>query len=201
MNTPGCSFEHACFISYKRPPEGAPEEHFYRKFVTAFQKRLEFYLTTPIRSFVDEDLSPGAHYPADLSQKLCKSVCFIVILTPEYLDSSWCQAEWRAMLDFEAKRLENRAGLVIPVVLRGEIQQWETRYERKPVDLRVHVPDQLKNIKHSSKIKRIADIVGDLVQTVGQQVPNCEGFKVSFDVEKDILAFSPPYVDPDPLGR
>lgn len=195
------AFEHACFISYKRPPIGAPERHFYRQFVLALRDRLEYYLPTNIRSFLDEDADPGASYPIELSRKLCKSVCFVAVLTPEYLDSSWCQAEWRAMIDFEAKRLvREQFGLVIPVVLRGELKQWETLYNRKPVDLRVDVPGQLSNIKRSIAIKQIADIVAKFVETIGSAGADCQNFRLSVDLTSDVLRPSASFTDPNPLA-
>ena len=135
MALKGSPFEHACFISYKHPPPAAPEHNFYTEFVRALRERLEFYLPTNIRTFLDEDADPGAAYPIDLAQKLCKSVCFVAVLTPEYLDSNWCQAELDAMTGFETKRLGNgQMGLVIPVVLRGDVRQWESIFRRKSVD-------------------------------------------------------------------
>src|SRR5262245_1626911 len=99
----GNGFENACFISYKHPPKNAPSDHFYREFAIQFRKQLERYLSTTIRTYLDEDADPGSAYPTELSLNLCKSVCMIAVLVPEYPDSSWCKAEWNSMERLEAK--------------------------------------------------------------------------------------------------
>jgi hypothetical protein len=146
MPASGNGFKHACFISYKHPPREASGPNFYQDFVRALRERIEYYLQTKIRTYLDEDADPGTSYPTELSQSLCQSVCLIAVLTPDYFDSSWCKAEWEAMIKLEEKRL-GKAGLIIPVVLRGDVKQWESAHKRKPFDLRVDVTSQLKGVK------------------------------------------------------
>lgn len=158
-------------------------------------------MPTNIRTYLDEDADPGISYPTELSQKLCSSVCFVAVLTPEYLDSSWCQAEWEAMVAFEAKRLgPSQKGLVIPVVLRGEIKQWESRYNRKPVDLRVDLPSQLHNIKRSSAIKDIVDIITKFVAKAGDPCADCRTFRLSIDLGPEVVSAPSSFTDPNPLA-
>ncbi len=192
-------FEHACFISYKHPPKTAQENHFYKEFVETFRERLEFYLDTPIRSYVDTDADPGSSYPVELAQTLCKSVCMIAILVPEYPDSNWCRAEWEAMEKLEALRLKGARGLIIPIALRRAANEWNALLQRKPVDFsKVSVPRvQLNSVKHSQKISEIADVIRKFVAQVPETCENCWDFKFSLGEEE--LNPQPTFKDPSPF--
>jgi hypothetical protein len=193
-------FEHACFISYKHPPKNAPDAHFYREFARVLKGRLEFYLPTPIRTFIDEDADIGSSYPMELSRKLCRSVCMVAVLTPEYPDSSWCDAEWKAMELWESKRLgPNQKGLIIPVVSRGDVRQWEEHFKRKPVDLRVDLPSsQLFSVGNSRKIRQIAEIVSTFVTNVTDPCEDCAVFQLNVGTEQ--VRTPPSFKVPSPLS-
>ena len=196
----GNNFEHACFISYKHPPKTAREGHFYEVFVEAFRERLEHFLNTPIRTFVDRDLDPGSPYPTELARSLCKSVCMIAILVPEYPDSNWCRAEWEAMEKLEVLRLNGQRGLIIPIALRRTAAEWNAFFTRTPVDFsKVSVPKiQLRGVKHSQKISDIADQIKKFVDQVQETCENCVDFKFSLGVEE--LKPEPTFKDPNPLA-
>jgi len=191
-------FEHACFISYKHPPKNAPEEFFYQSYVRALKKGLEYYLATEFRTFLDEDADPGSFYPKNLSQTLCKSVCMLAVLTPDYQDSNWCRAEWEAMENFEAKRLGGRRGLIIPIVARGKVKDFENRFKRTAVDLVVALPAQLKNPKNAAKVQKLAGIIDNWVRQVHDPCEDCTTFE--FNLGPEELTFPPSYNDPDPLA-
>ena len=192
----GNKFKNACFISYKHPPKTARESNFYQEFVTAFRERLEYFLNTEIRTYVDLDADPGSAYPTELPQQLCESVCMIAVLVPEYPDSNWCQAEWDAMEKFETLRLgTGKRGLIIPIALRRPADEWNNRYKRKPLDFsKVSVPNQLKGVKHSAKIQDIADMIKDLVDTVKETCEDCGGFR--FNIQEEVLKAEPTIEDP-----
>ena len=192
-------FEHACFISYKHPPANAPDAHFYREFVRVFKDRLEYYLPTKIRTYIDEDADIGSSYPMELSRKLCNSVCMVAVLTPEYPDSSWCDAEWKAMELWESRRLgPNQKGLIIPVVSRGDVRQWEAYFKRKPVDLRVDLPRvQLKTVKNSRKIHEIAQVIQTLFNKVKDPCEDCAVFQLNVGIEQ--MRTPPSFSVPSPL--
>ena len=104
------SLEHACFISYKHPPERPAARrvaHFYTEFVDAFKARLDSFLTINPDIYSDAVLKsgPGKPYPQELSRNLCGSACLIAILVPEYWESSWCLAEWEAMTKLAEQRV------------------------------------------------------------------------------------------------
>jgi hypothetical protein len=99
------AYKYACFISYKRPPNwlsqagalGAPAPHVWSDFAEAFQQRLNYYLTTPVPSFLDVKLQPGTNFRETLAQNLCHSFCMVALVVPQYFESPWCNAEWNAM--------------------------------------------------------------------------------------------------------
>ena len=81
------------------------------------QKRLVKFLTIGLQPYRDDQLrsKPGVDYPVELSRQLCRSVCLLAILSPEYWESNWCCAVWKAMEKLEAKRLPGKCALIIPV--------------------------------------------------------------------------------------
>jgi len=200
MTPVGTTFEHACFISYKRPPKKAGENHFYMEFVETFRERLEFYLNTSIRSYVDTQADPGFSYPTEISRELCKSVCMIAIMVPEYPDSNWCRAEYEAMEKLEQLRIKGERRLIIPIALRRTASEWNAVLKRKPVDFsRVSVPrTQLNNIKHSQKIQEIADQIIKLVAEVKDPCEDCVNFQFSVGIEE--LSDQPTFTDPNPFS-
>lgn len=200
MPPSGNKFKNACFISYKHPPKWASGNHFYKEFVLALRNRLEFYLNTEMKIFLDLDADPGASYPEALSRELCQSVCMIAVMVPEYPDSNWCRAEWEAMEGFEAKRLgKGKRGLIIPIVLRRTAAEWSALLNRRPVDFsKVSVPkEQLKGTKHSEKIQQIAQVITDLVRRIKDSCEDCSEFRVNLGAEQ--LKPEPTFKDPDPF--
>ena len=197
----GNGFEHACFISYKHPPKTAPPNHFYREFAIHFQKVLERHLSTPIRSYLDENADIGSAYPEDLSRRLCRSVCMIAILVPEYPDSNWCAAEWAAMEKLETKRLGGNRGLILPIALKRSADDWNRLYQRKPADFsKVAVPaNQLESVKQVQKIQAIAAKIEALVTQVHETCEDCTQFMLTIGEEK--LNPTPTFTDPSLFER
>ena len=89
----------------------------WSQFAETFAGLLQDRLTTNTTVFWDEKLNhdPGKPYPDELSRNLCQSVCMVAVLVPQYLESAWCMAEWRAMERLEIQRL-GKQGLIIPVI-------------------------------------------------------------------------------------
>lgn len=125
----------------------------------------------------------------------------IAIMVPEYPDSNWCQAEWKAMEKFEELRLgSGKRGLIIPIALRRTPEEWNALLKRKPVDFsKVSVPkDQLNNVKHSEKIKAIAELITAWVSEVQNTCEDCEKFQ--FALPKEELKSNPTFKDPSPFA-
>ena len=199
MCPPVAKFEYACFISYKHPPKAAPDDHFYREYVKSLKSMLERYLVTEIRTFLDENADPGTAYPIHLPQSLCKSVCMIAVLTPEYPDSKWCTAEWQAMEGLEAKRLGNgQKGLIIPIVAQGNVRELENIFKRKALDLKVALASQLRNAKKAAQIQELARQIAKFVKQLPDPCENCAGF--TFELGSEETTYPPKYKDPDPFA-
>lgn len=193
--------ENACFISYKHPPNQY-EAHLYNEFVKAFEKKLKTFLTTKLPPYHDDQLKLGGAYPEELSQKLCRSVCLVAVLTPDYPDSNWCVGEWKAMEKLESKRLgPGKKGLIIPVLLRGDPREWEKFVgERVYVDLRVSKPKtQLDSVKNRQKIEEIALRISEYAKKVMDPGEDCESFHITLGLEQQKPL--PTLKDPDPLAR
>src|SRR5262249_55224997 len=87
------AYTFACFISYKRPPKRnerpdivitrPTRPHIWIQFSRAFKEQLDQFLNTNVISFRDEDIPPGAGYPAALSQNLCRSMCMVALVVPQ----------------------------------------------------------------------------------------------------------------------
>lgn len=194
-------FEHACFISYRHPhtPYIPSVRHFWIQFVEEFQRGLEQYLTVPLRSYRDDALraQPGVAYPQELSERLCRSVCLVAIIVPDYWESGWCVGEWRAMEAFERARL-GKAGLIIPILFRGDRHAVQRRVKpRQYVDFsNVTKPVQLRNIGNLKKIEHIARMIDEHVRRLAALQVDCE----RFEIETVLDAANAAAAEPDPFA-
>lgn len=197
-------YEYACFISYRHPPNQY-EKHFYNEFVEALEDGLKSFLTTSLLPYRDDQLgfNPGVAYPQELSRKLCRSVCLVAVLTPDYPDSNWCRGEWQAMEKLETNRLGvGRKGLIVPIILRGNLEEWRSFVgDRVWVDLRlVQKPrEQLDSVKNRRKIEDIAQQISKFVQTLLDPCEDCDQFQICLGPEQ--RKSIPTLKDPDPLSR
>lgn len=197
-------FKNACFISYKHPPPNAPPNHNFYVFANAIQSRINACLTVNIAAYRDDDLKsyPGIKYPAALSEELCKSVCLVAILVPQYWESSWCRAEWQAMENFESKRLgkNKKEGLIFPVIYRGETEKWRKLIGvREPTELNVVKPaTQLNNVSNLEKIEKIADRIEKFVNMLKKPYVNCNEFRIPIVGEEDEIGTT--FGDPNPIA-
>jgi TIR domain len=180
-------FAYASFISYKHPPATAAKRgvrHYWIEFIECFQERLAAYLSIDLPLYRDPqlDMEPGAPYPRELAEALCRSACMVAILVPDYLESDWCLSEWRAMESLEARRLgPGKAGLIIPVIFRGEPEELRQIYgTRQRVDLRcVQRPAVDLNTKSSRRqLETIATRISKLVKSLDDPCEYCATFEI-----------------------
>jgi hypothetical protein len=196
--------EHACFISYKHPPE-VPDgprvfSHFWTEFIDAFQSRLQSYLTVNPNIYWDPQLHdvPGSPYPAELSRNLCRSACLVAILVPEYMESTWCRAEWNAMRGLAARRSSKGVRAhVIPVLFRGQAEVAEA-FVGEPVivDFR-HIVSPARDLgmkRNRRTMEHIASQIDDAVRQLTDIEP-CDSFMIPIDDQPPGADFD----DPDPL--
>jgi len=194
-------FQHSCFISYKHPlvhDKLQVHKHYWMEFVTAFQEKLENYLTVGLSTYRDEDLraQPGIRYPAELARNLCQSVCMIAILVPEYMESDWCVGEWRGMQELERMRNVGAGDFIIPVLFRGDPERTrEFVGSRLFIDFRhIYRPRTDLNTRDSRRtLENIAERVADLAKQISPS--DCNAFVI--DVGEDVA--KPRLDDPSPL--
>ena len=196
-------YEYSCFVSYKHPPvhEGSGAiRHFWMEFIMAFQARLDSYMTLRLSIYRDDQLrsKPGVNYPPALSSKLCRSVCMIAILVPEYLESSWCLAEWRAMerLEKERAKLSASDSFIIPIIYRGQDNQFDTLCgTREYCDFRGVISPwkQLNSIWCRQQIEEIACRIAEL----SRRKSSTDCSKFSIEAGEEVV--SPRFDDPNPL--
>jgi TIR domain len=206
------SYKFACFISYKRPPQRVPQSgivprvrlrrHYWDEFAESFEQELNRYLILDVLAFRGANLAPGTLYPKALSESLCRSLCLVALVVPQYFESAWCIAEWNAMLNFEATRLpRSQKSLIFPVVLGGDPSELQTRFGgRKWHDFRsVNTPArQLANSEHRQKIRLIADEINSLGDILKNLSPTgCDQFSLGLGPD----SITPIFLEPSPLMR
>jgi TIR domain len=129
-------FEYACFVSYRnsRKVDGLISS-FALELTHALEQYLDAHLVDDISQYDNEHLvfldrrilDEGDFLPPALGQGLAKSLCWIVVFTPNYLGGAlWCASELHTMLELETARFSqlelnhSNKSFVIPLVLRGK---------------------------------------------------------------------------------
>jgi MinD-like ATPase involved in chromosome partitioning or flagellar assembly len=116
------------FVSYAQA--GSVLSEWNRRFVATTQHLVGAELGRPVQFFVDLE-DPAEARLDEQRERLRRSRALLAILTPQYLASSWCLAEWQAFEDREHAELRR---LVVPVALRGA-SSFPTRFrERAMID-------------------------------------------------------------------
>jgi len=208
------AYSFACFISYKRPPRlqtpanvlARPQpKHLWLQFAEAFENQLRTFLNLQIPVFLDEHLQPGTDYPREFARNLCKSVCMVALVVPEYFESRWCLAEWEAMKSLEAGRLgPGKVGLIIPVICVGDRTSVEPFFgNRQGFDLAgiVSPARQLNSVRNRAKIQSIADIINRFSRTLTGPTLDCDAYTLKMgpdDVGADEIV--PQIAEPSPFG-
>jgi hypothetical protein len=106
------------FISYARGDDQADDEG-EAGWVTTIKRLLEKRLFRPLGQncdvWMDHRLATGADLPAELEAKVRASAILLIVLSPGYLASSWCEREMELFLD-EAANWEHRTSSRVFVV-------------------------------------------------------------------------------------
>jgi len=144
-------FEYACFISYRnsRLTDGLISS-FARELAFALEQYLDAHLIDDIQKndnnymvFLDKHvIKSGDFLPNLLGQGLCKSMCWIIVYTPNYLRGAlWCASELNTMLRLQEERIKRLSvgkqskPFIIPIMLRGS-------QEDVPTGLRNYIANQ-----------------------------------------------------------
>lgn len=167
--------KNACFISYCHG-EGPLMMRFVKEFKEALSSSIEPYLD--IKAFVDhEKLSPGDRYNDALAQAICESVCMIAIVVPKYFNHDYCLKELEMMKKIEKIRVKkigqnalNNKGLVIPIILRGEIKNLPDEDMKRHIHccdfskFNTSQPNINKSRLFVSEIEKIAKFIYDVYE-------------------------------------
>ena len=192
--------QHACFVSYRHPPPaagGRQYEHAWISFVQTVVNMLVGNLGVNRSVYWDLQLrsSGGAIYPEELSRNLCRSACMVAILQPEYLESDWCRAEWRAMEELERRRgAAASAGIIIPIWYRGDTAVGEFAGLRPPLDFRrVVLPSQLtRSIPINRMLQQACGRIDGLVRAIADAGVDCQSWQINVGPDTTV----PRVVDP-----
>lgn len=158
-------FEYACFISYRnsRHIEGLLSE-FSRQLCDALERTLDTYLYDDISRddhpdmvFLDENVIKTGDFISPLMGKaLCKSICWLVIFTRNYLGGSlWCASELQGMFHLEEKRFQSLGlanpdfSFIVPILFKGDEND---------------MPDEIKRRAFEKDFKRFTLAVKDITQ-------------------------------------
>lgn len=81
-------FEYACFLSYRHLEQSQLAEQFIDELSSALQGELGAWVEE--RLFIDsERIRAGAFFNPALADALCRSVCMLVVYTPNYFSKSY----------------------------------------------------------------------------------------------------------------
>lgn len=131
------NFEYALFVSYRnsRLKENGLLSTFARELTDALERILDPYLYEDIgRSrnnhmvFLDEKIIAGGDWIVkEVSEGLCRSVCWVLVFTRNYLSGSlFCASELKGMTELQKERKKRMGNsldqsLIIPVLFRGDL--------------------------------------------------------------------------------
>jgi len=182
---------HSGFISYKHPPaaDSLPAaRHFRLEFVEAFEERVNFYRQTALTTYRDAQLrtAGGVHYPVELARNLCRSVCMIAVLSPEYMESTWCRGEWQAMEHLEQMRnIDKVDGCIIPILFRGPADKaQEFVGDRQLLDFKIDMPGiQLRTINNRQRLEAIGERIARLARCASPV--DCADFEIPVGEDTD----------------
>ncbi len=111
------------FVSYRHKPPMLDwvHNHFQPLLMQWLPNFMPYNHQTKI--FIDLQIETGAEWPLKLRQALSMSRCLLPIWSPQYFQSSWCQAELQTMLRREQllglRTGENPSGLIYAVLFAG----------------------------------------------------------------------------------
>jgi hypothetical protein len=162
---------YACFVSYHRGVRSLLQQ-FMNDLTEAFASELDAWFPREMTVYRDTELVAGDRFEEELARVLCQSLCMVLVYTPQYGASNFCQREYAAMKRIERHRLERLGadqqagrGMIIPVVLRG------TRYLPAHLKSRTYLDfsgyttaDQsiIRNKAYVDEIKRVAEHIYEL---------------------------------------
>ncbi len=164
---------------------------------------LDDYKSLPIFKD-DRSIEVGDKIHPAIAEALCKSVCVILIYTPNYLseEKPYCASELEAVLRLEKERIAKlseasaKTGLLITIILRGDRNELpQLLKDRDNEDFSafaLHTTEIRRNKKFSPQIQQIAKKIKShcgLFDKAQSWCGDCEKFKMlDIKTEKDKLS-------------
>ena len=112
---------------------------------------------------------------------------------PDYLESEWCLAEWKAMEKLEQQRLGKERELILPILLQGDRKQIEDFVGTKIyMDLSkvVDPAQELNTTEYRREIKKLAELIDERVKKLDDAEVDCSDFSIDVPEAED-------YEDPE----
>jgi hypothetical protein len=126
----------------------------------------------------------------------------IALVVPEYFESNWCSAEWKAMTSLEEKRLgKGMFQLIFPVICTGDPATLRPKFgPRTDVDLRdiVSPAKQMDSVRTLTKIRSIAEKINNLAKTLPASNIDCNAYSLG-KIGPDVSV--PEFHEPSPFQR
>ena len=146
------SYEHDVFVSYAHvddEPELGEKDGWVTTLVSTLKKRLAQKLgrSDALSLWMDHELLGHAGVSRQIADALERTATFIVILSPGYIASSWCQREMSAFLGHVAKRRQSSSSQIF-VVRRDKIDGREPEELAELPGYQFWVQDDLKPTTH-----------------------------------------------------
>lgn len=190
--------KHSCFVSY-----AAGQHDLIKRFVAeltnALGSSLEPRIPRGLTVFWDQsEIVAGVRFEEELARAICRSLCMILVYTPNYERSLYCQREFAAMQKLQRHRFREmmwptpELGMIIPVILRG-------RRDDLPAVIRNHIhcldftryttanQPIWRNHEFMRHIERIAEYIDGLYRTFERtgfdRHLDCAGFKLPVDIK------------------
>jgi hypothetical protein len=160
------TYEYDVFVSYRR---GGVVDEWVRRFVADLGDWLSAVLVAPPKIFLDEaNLQVGSNWNDELELGLLRSKLLVAVLTPAYFASPSCSREWST---FEAREKRDGPSLILPVLLRGQIDGLPKRVAsrqllRAPEDALVGVARNAHDRAYAQFLNETANHAANLLKHV-----------------------------------
>jgi hypothetical protein len=202
------SFKYSCFLSYRHA--GEIMTNFAAQIERALEAELSLllddYKTLPVFKD-DRQLEVSDLIDPLISEAVCKSVCMIILYTPNYLSKQkrYCASELEGMLRIEASRKKivgaaaSKSGLIFTVVLRKGAEK--NGGVPKSLNARQTINDFSDFAAYSTEIQRDPKL-GKKIREIAQKIKqhcdlflqhpeccaDCDNFELlNIDTDKDKL--------------
>jgi hypothetical protein len=162
-------YEYDVFISYQRTAGDISawvRNHFHPR----LSEVLDNNHYRDVRIFFDDQVRPGARWPAELRSALQRTRVLVPVCSPKYFLNEWCLAEWHSMAEREALSAGSPAQLIYPVIFCDSRNFPEWAIERRMRDLREwnhpfeHFQTAPAYLDFNQQIKEIATELEDLIE-------------------------------------